>query len=357
MFEFSMGAFGLFFPDKYVKGRGVREPADLAWVSRDVLLLLCAQRSGASADVQHRHNIRQLDGWLRVWADDRPLVGRNASQEFTILPSEPEAIVLVSVVSANEVGCRIVARTPRAHVANDERVLIEVLVHERVLLRLASLGGTALDLADLFLLASAASAGELALDDAEKALLDAHDNAVERAAARDVTGPLDPQLLPRVAELIPHSYPLEAIHNLKAIGMPGVAGFSVFNDLDFESANTLVRCFTETVQVVCDVPLGSMGPGAACVLREIGGYEFFLAANSIEVDAPEINAQFEKHLDADSIPQFLQAVIVGRPQVQFMTAIVSLRDPRRPTATGACLRLAADTFSRTLRGSSQSADS
>jgi hypothetical protein len=71
--EFAMGAPFIFVPDKYGKGSGNREPADLVWACNGCVVLIYLTRTGDACRAQ-LHNVRQAKGWLRAWRDlKRPL--------------------------------------------------------------------------------------------------------------------------------------------------------------------------------------------------------------------------------------------------------------------------------------------
>jgi hypothetical protein len=83
--EASFGSAFVFKPDLYKKGRqGNREPVDLVWACSNCILLMAMTKTGGSRDKMFRHNMSQLNGWMRIWKQGRHLVGRNSTQEFNI---------------------------------------------------------------------------------------------------------------------------------------------------------------------------------------------------------------------------------------------------------------------------------
>ena len=71
-----LGSPFLFIPSKFRKGNSVREPADLAWVSKKAIILFYLSASETKDfDYVTDHNLRQAAGWLRMWRSSQKLHG------------------------------------------------------------------------------------------------------------------------------------------------------------------------------------------------------------------------------------------------------------------------------------------
>lgn len=140
----SFGGQMLYTPKKYRKGKAQREPADLAWVNGSFVALLYMCRSSADLDTQIEHNVRQMDGYIRMWDTGLPsygLRGVNTFGDHCFVPrSTATHLVTLAVVSAK---CGIV-RLPC--VSTNGRLAVRFAVPEDFLVWVADVGGTMSDL-------------------------------------------------------------------------------------------------------------------------------------------------------------------------------------------------------------------
>jgi hypothetical protein len=66
--QYSCGAPFFFLPEDYRKGKsGKREPADLAWVDDELVVLFYLTESAEDIEKQIQHNLRQARGYRRLW--------------------------------------------------------------------------------------------------------------------------------------------------------------------------------------------------------------------------------------------------------------------------------------------------
>jgi hypothetical protein len=148
----SFGTTEIYVPTKIRKGKGGhREPADLAWINNDTAILFYMNRSVHAFKKQADHNVRQANGFLRLWATAQPLNALRGKNRFGTVGYFPWAsirnIFLVSVVSGN-VGFAhhqdpmYLARYP------DKRVLC-CSMNEKAIGRLASLSASIVDFVSL----------------------------------------------------------------------------------------------------------------------------------------------------------------------------------------------------------------
>jgi hypothetical protein len=95
----ALGRRFVFFPDEYRKGRGVREPADLAWYCRDTLVLMYMTQTVRGWQQDAEHNVTQARGWLRAWRDGRSLTGENETGAFAVPYDAKLATVVLSITA------------------------------------------------------------------------------------------------------------------------------------------------------------------------------------------------------------------------------------------------------------------
>lgn len=149
---YSLGAYAVFQPAPYRKGTGVREPADLAWVVRDTVILFNMQRA-RRLERQSGHNFGQLQGWLRAWSKGTPLQGANDYAQYNVELDQVAHVLLVSVVDGPGARSRMVkvpwSASTGPEVAKRVRGTLEI--PEKVLIEFARLRGTAIDLVDFAL--------------------------------------------------------------------------------------------------------------------------------------------------------------------------------------------------------------
>jgi hypothetical protein len=98
--ESTMGRRSVFEPHEYAKGNARREPADVAWFSRDavVLMYLKASKKGWQHDTEK--NFRQAHGWLTAWRSGRALQG-DVREGALSVPHRPTLAVMVLSVSSD----------------------------------------------------------------------------------------------------------------------------------------------------------------------------------------------------------------------------------------------------------------
>jgi hypothetical protein len=115
--EHSGGAPFVFAPDFIPKGSGGRQPADLAWVCNESIVLInMTHKANASAEKLYRHNMDRLLGWLRMWKGGHRLAGSNYYKRFDLGYDDFEHVILLSVV-----GGRNAAAQYQPQVVNDPR--------------------------------------------------------------------------------------------------------------------------------------------------------------------------------------------------------------------------------------------
>lgn len=95
-----LGDQSLFCPAIY---NGVKEPADLAWVSNGCAVLFYMTSGTLSFEKKSRHNFRQLQGWLRKWAAGEALVNPDTDQRFAF--ESMTSVLGVSVIGGEDVWC------------------------------------------------------------------------------------------------------------------------------------------------------------------------------------------------------------------------------------------------------------
>lgn len=146
----SLGAPFIWEPAPYRKGSGTREPADLAWICRGTIFLINMKAGNAAAEKLHSGNLKQMRGWLRMWASGVPLRGSNDWQRFDESLQSVEQIVLLSVVQAKDATCSV-ARTPPIAGIPGSKLLFSAYLTPAILLFIAEHAGSACDLADFLL--------------------------------------------------------------------------------------------------------------------------------------------------------------------------------------------------------------
>lgn len=139
----SFGAQFLYIPKKYRKGTAHREPADLAWVTDDFVVLFYLRSSSESLESQIKHNRNQAAGYHRMWASGKPayaLRGKNRFGDECFVPYDKApmkaAMLIVSSKCAPHFLEPLTSKRPNAVL-----VLPELLVHW-----VAEFGGTIVDL-------------------------------------------------------------------------------------------------------------------------------------------------------------------------------------------------------------------
>ena len=142
---FALGSRFLFFPDDYRKGRGSREPADLAWYCRDIVVLMYMTETARGWQCDAEHNMRQAQGWMRAWQDGRPLTGSNGAQQFAVTNEDALAKVILSISA--DAALEVIA--DHSTQAVDGNIDLCATVSERLVRLLAKRGGGVSDLVAL----------------------------------------------------------------------------------------------------------------------------------------------------------------------------------------------------------------
>jgi hypothetical protein len=139
----SFGAQFLYIPKKYRKGSAHREPADLAWVDSELVALFYLTSSNEELDQQIEHNLRQANGYRRLWATKKPAYALRGSNRFgdnCFVPYDTIKNQLIILVVSCE--CGVKALSPLASEINNAVLVIpEALLHW-----ISSFGGTFVDL-------------------------------------------------------------------------------------------------------------------------------------------------------------------------------------------------------------------
>ncbi len=98
--ESAMGRCSVFEPNTYPKGSAQREPADVAWFSRDAVALMYLKSGSKGWQRDTEKNLRQARGWLTAWRRGRALQGDIQEGPLSI-PYSPSLAVLVLSVSSD----------------------------------------------------------------------------------------------------------------------------------------------------------------------------------------------------------------------------------------------------------------
>lgn len=147
--ERSMSSTMLFPPDEYRKGNATREPCDLVWIARDMLILMAMQESNKPQETQDAHNLKQLRGWLRIWSSTELLLSGRTPLETVTFDYNDYPLVLMSVTEAAEGRASIMPLEGGAKNLGEEQVILACSLPAKALIRLAETGGGAADLAAL----------------------------------------------------------------------------------------------------------------------------------------------------------------------------------------------------------------
>lgn len=139
----SFGAQFLFVPKKYKKGTAHREPADLAWVTDELVVLFYLRSSSESLESQIKHNRNQAAGYHRMWASGKPayaLRGKNRFGDECFVPYEKAPMKAAMLIVSSKCGPHF-SEPLTPNKPNVVLVLPELLVHW-----VAEFGGTIVDL-------------------------------------------------------------------------------------------------------------------------------------------------------------------------------------------------------------------
>lgn len=161
--DYSLGADHMFVPEKFKKGKGHREPCDLAFSNDDVTVLFYARSSGEGLDQQMEHNLRQAEGYLRLWQTDQTqyvLKGNySSSGRAFVRYRNVKCLVVLSVVSRR---CGLIIHKCEEMSAAGPHHLY-ASIPEHLLLWLAQVGGSVVDI--ILIIGSMIDGGHLPLDD------------------------------------------------------------------------------------------------------------------------------------------------------------------------------------------------
>jgi hypothetical protein len=198
----SMSSMFVFCPDRFDKGRGrgTDEPADLAWVCNNCIILMYMRENKVHDNVEknrralrkaQEHNLSQAKRWLKDWKV-RPLTGRNAHREFYMEHRSTTHIVVLSVIKGActlvDVHTNLAAKHGMSFCATVPQSLLEELIRA---------GGSPVDL--LILLQRCAGPDEMQESEAHRICLAYLDECYENSSQEinkqidfnpaDLTGP------------------------------------------------------------------------------------------------------------------------------------------------------------------------
>jgi hypothetical protein len=279
--SYSMSAEMLFTPDEYKKGNATREPCDLVWVSRDMLLLICMQKSKDVKVEQDKHNFTQLRGWLRIWqSTSHLLTGRSALREFAY-DWDDLPIVLMSVTDSPDSGASITSLSEFPKNAAEERVIITCSIPAASLVLLAQLGGSAADLARLVKRLSTEKDG--VPEDVFNSWMHARrEVALQRLFRVRAVDYVDYEAF---LSTYAHQSLLQlrqANHEQKQVSLPGDADpkttSTIFNDVEWFHLFDTAWLIEYTTRLVAEVPVGALGPANVAVQKKFGMYTIFISA-------------------------------------------------------------------------------
>lgn len=352
----SLGAPFLWEPALFRKGKAVREPADLAWLCRGTLFLMNMKAGSGPADRLHNGNMKQLRGWLRMWANGVRLRGSNAWRSFDLGPGDVDQIVLVSIAETDDARCAVSLAQPAS--GFDERsLLLEAHLTPGVLIWLARRAGSACDLTDLLLyLASSPDPLDEAhllthLDDMwlagrERALQRCdreRDQELDDVTMRTIQGTAR---LARFAEA-----PSEAIAEaLAGINGPGRDGTAIFNDLDFESTYLLVYSAADVTNAVRYPKENAYWTGFSARKYSVDSRHFVVAATSAWARPETVSFGTASTFEAvtrmgqenPGQPVIMMSSLVTGPSAREVSGFLSVFGPTSQRTTSETLRAAAE---------------
>lgn len=338
-----LGTLYLFEPDEYEKGAGAtREPADLVWWCRDVLVLIAMTAGGRSYLKQNRHNLNQLRGFLRRWElGAASLFGANDWQTLAPDPHGGEDIVLLSVVSCPDARAEVHTDGQRPPGAIGQRVTLIASVPDLVLARILELGGSALDLAD-FLLRVSQHSGGVTTDAALGFVDEQFEGAAIRARAKRPTA-RKPELDSQIEDWIVKGWRTQfrqAAHNATAHQLRQLA---FFTDIDREVTLHLSMLMADCFEMVRDVPVGTIGPKFVVAKVESPPYGFVVAVGD-QRDVDEMSKRastvHDELAQSGLLPFVVNLILIGRPEVEFHYLVFAMPRDDAPSATAATFRVA-----------------
>lgn len=142
----SFGAQFLFIPMKYKKGTAHREPADLAWVTKELVILFYLRSSSESLEDQIAHNRNQAAGYHRMWSSGKmayALRGRNRFGDECFSPYEKTRINITLLVTSKNCGPHFVQPL------SSDAVTATIVIPDKLIHWVAEFGGTIVDLLHL----------------------------------------------------------------------------------------------------------------------------------------------------------------------------------------------------------------
>lgn len=344
----SLGSPYLFEPETYQKGKGTREPCDLAWWCRDTLFLINMYSGRRSHPHQVEYNLRQFRGWLRAWSLGHRLRGRNDWQTFDLAYSDAITVVLLSIVHGPNARAEIhrdwVGDVPRNDA--EARVCLAASLPDSVFSRLAQLGGSCLDLANLLysIAARPLSASE---SEAHRILEQRRQNDLAVALRVPGTRPdrdreLDEEVAVTFAGAL-RELPVDAVSDPQAITPAG--GVAVFNDLDWAQTGHLVLRAADLIRLVRDVPIGEIGPLHCWARLLLGDYLFLIGVSDVRnlKEHADGLSQLYRQVAVENpgmSPLLIDYHLVGRPKTQFRAALLALPQVSSPSSVGRIVRAA-----------------
>lgn len=139
----SFGAQFLYVPCKYKKGAAHREPADLAWVDDDFIVLFYLMSSSGSLAAQIKHNRKQAEGYHRMWETRKPLYalrGKNRFGDECFATYDSKPIKMAALVVSSPCAPHFLSPLKSA----GENIVL--VVPEQLIHWVAEFGGTIVDL-------------------------------------------------------------------------------------------------------------------------------------------------------------------------------------------------------------------
>lgn len=350
----SLGGPYVFEPDDYSKGtQGRREPADLAWMCRDVLILFAMQAGRKDFRRQSEHNFRQLLAFLRPWSEGYcHLKGKNEFQEFDLAQHDSPPLILVSVVECSDARVQVhremIGPSPRN--SGERSVVLCASIPTSVFLEIAARGGSALDLADLFLQIAEEPQG-VGEELGRKLVSEAHESSIARArACEEILTDRDVELDRATGRTLVsglRNIPFSAVHNVSALNLTG--SVAVLNDLDWEMSARLILRTADVIRMVRDVPQGEYGPTCAAVMLDLDPYRFIVGAADVR-SMVELSTQMQDRIQRltdekpNSPPISIQFHMDGRPKVTYMGAVLAFPKQTVPSVAAATFRSSGSGF-------------
>jgi hypothetical protein len=277
----SMSSSMLFTPSEYRKGDATREPCDLVWISRDMLILMTMQESTRSQDRQDAHNFKQLRGWLRIWeSSDEKLRGKTTLQDVAF-DYDSQPLVLMSITDAPDGRAAIHKLENFPKNRAEEQVILCCSLPAEALIELARTGGGAADLAAL-VKRLASVGGEVSAKTFVAWVSDARDAAFQRLITRQsIPAELQGEFIGQYAHQsllsMRHSTAIPVTEKDKRESDKYLLP-SLFNDIEWYGLFETVWKMTYYSKLIIEVTPGTYGPSALGDTFRSGNYTIFTAA-------------------------------------------------------------------------------